>query len=66
MGLLEIEPIVHFKNKRSVFVFHEGIREIIIAIHKEDVTHGFITPLNLAVDVKIIALIIVLQKSGPG
>jgi hypothetical protein len=62
---LQIEPVIHFKNYRSVLIFHERISEIVIAIHQENITHGLISPLQSTVDIEIISLVVVLQEGGP-
>lgn len=62
---LEVEPVVHFKDQGSVLIFHEWISKIIITVHQENITHGFVSPLQPTVDVEIISLVVVLQERGP-
>lgn len=61
----EVQPPVHFENHTSVFLLHEGIGEVIVCIHEEDIAHGFVSPLKPAVDVEIIVLVIVLEERRP-
>ena len=63
--VLQIEPVIHFKNYCSVLIFHERISEIVITIHQENITHGLISPLQSTVDIEIISLVVVLQEGGP-
>lgn len=57
---LKIEPIIHFKDQRSIFVFHEWICEIVITVYQENIAHRLITPLQSAIDIEIISLVVVL------
>jgi hypothetical protein len=63
--LSEIQPVVHLENQCPVFVLHEGIGEIVIAVYQEQIAHGFVSPLQPAVDVEIVPLVVVLQEGGP-
>jgi hypothetical protein len=58
--VLKIEPIIHFKDQRSILIFHEWICEIVIAVHQENIAHRLITPLQSAIDIEIVSLVVVL------
>ena len=62
---LQIQPVIHFKYNSPVPVFQKRIAEIVVGKNKEDITHGFVSPLKAAVDIYIIVLGIELKKSSP-
>ena len=57
--------MVHLEYYCPVFISHEWICEVVVAIDQEHITHWFIPPLKPAVDVKIISLVVVLEEGGP-
>jgi hypothetical protein len=61
----QVQPPVHFENHSSVFLLHEGIGEVIVCVHQENIAHGFVSPLHPAVDVEVVVLVIVLQECRP-
>ena len=63
--LLKIQPVIHLKHNRPVLVFHERIREIVVRIYQEYITHRFIPPLQAAVYIEVIILAVVLKKGCP-
>lgn len=65
MPYSQIQPIVHLEYQSPVLVLHEWISEVVVTINEKKITHRFVSPLQPAVDVEIIPLIVVLQKSGP-
>ena len=62
---LQVQPVIHFKYYRPVFVVKKRRCKIIVGIHQEYITHRFIPPLKSAVDVEVIRLCIVLHKGCP-
>jgi hypothetical protein len=63
--LLKIQPVIHLKHNRPVLVFHERVREIVVSINQEYITHRFIPPLKATVYIEVIILVIVLKKGCP-
>lgn len=59
------KPEVGLEDERPVFVLQERIRKIVIGINNEQVAHRFEAPLQAAVDIEIIILVVVLEESGP-
>ena len=55
----QIQPIIHFNNQCPI-LFQKRLRGVIIGINDENIRHGFVTPLQTAVDIEIIGLRIVL------
>jgi len=63
--LSDIQPVIDFQHYSTVFVCDGQVSEIVVAIHKKDITHWSVPPLDAAVDVEIVGLCIQLQEAGP-
>lgn len=61
---LDIEPIIQLHNQSSLFG-HKSARKIIVRIYQKEIRNRSITPLQPCVDIQVINLIVVLQKSRP-
>ena len=59
----KVQPPVHFENDTPVFLLHEGIREVVVGVHDEDVAHGLVSPLQPAVDVEVVVLVVLVVMS---
>ena len=61
----QIKPIIQLQNQRTVLL-KERIGGVVVGVNDKEIGHGLVTPLQTAVDIKIICLCIVLHKCCPG
>ena len=64
-SILKIQPVIQFKYQSPILILKKWVAEIIIRVYQEKIAGRLIPPLQAAVDIKIIPLGIVLDKSGP-
>ena len=60
----QIKPIIQLQNQRTVLL-KERIGGVVVGVNDKEIGHGLVTPLQTAVDIKIIGLRVVLQERCP-
>jgi len=62
--LLDIQPVIQLQHQRPL-LWHKVSRKIVVGIHQEEIRNRCISPLQSGVDIDVVDLIIVLDKSCP-